>query len=106
MKDHLKEVNFTVSIADKQGTIIYLNDRAAKETFKKEGGYDLIGTNVLDCHPEPSKSKLSEMMKTHDTQTYFKGEGEAKRLIHQTPIYEDGKYAGYIELIIPLRNMK
>lgn len=102
MKDYLKEVGFTVSISDSEGSIIYLNESAAKDTFSKEGGYELIGTNLLDCHPEPSKTRLAEMMRTHKTQTILKGEGESKRLIHQTPIYNEGKFAGYIELIIPI----
>ena len=34
--------------------------------FKKYGGEKLLGTNLLDCHPEPSKSKLQEMLENKD----------------------------------------
>jgi len=104
MDDFLKELNFSVSICDAEGSICYLNNKG-EETFAKEGGKELLGTNILDCHPEPSKSKLKEMMITHETQAYFKGEGDRKRLIYQTPVYKEGNYAGYFEMIIPLAGL-
>ena len=38
-----------------------MNDRAA-QSFAADGGAGLIGSNVLDCHPEPARTKLSEML--------------------------------------------
>ena len=37
MEDFLKEVCFSISVCDKNGKIIYLNEKGAK-TFSKEGG--------------------------------------------------------------------
>jgi len=101
MYDFLKEVNFAISVCNQDGEIIYLNKKGS-ETFADEGGMDLIGSNILDCHPEPSRSQLEEMMHSHKTNAYIKGEGLDKRLIYQTPIYESAIFRGYIECIIPL----
>ena len=57
----VKEFPGSVTVCDQEGRIIEMNDRAA-EVFAKDGGANLIGTNVFDCHPEPSRTKLKEMM--------------------------------------------
>jgi len=101
MNEFLYEADFVVSVCDRNGTIIYMNQKAEK-IFEEDGGRDLIGSDILDCHPEPSKSQLKEMMTTHETQTIFKGNGPDRRMIHQTPIYKNGEFDGYIELIIPI----
>ena len=51
--DYFKEVNLAVTICDKEGKILEMNDKSRK-TFLKPGQEDLIGKNVLDCHPEPA----------------------------------------------------
>ena len=99
--DYWKELDITVSICDASGYIIYMNDKAINDTFADHGGVELIGTSLLDCHPEPSKSKLKKMMEEETSNTYFKGQGESRRLIHQTPIYHSNVYFGFMELIIP-----
>jgi len=50
-----------VTVCDREGTILYMNDKAVV-TFAKYGGRELIGRNLLDCHPEPARSKLEAMM--------------------------------------------
>ena len=52
--DYFKEVNLAVTICDKEGKILEMNDKSRK-TFLKPGQEDLIGKNVLDCHPEPAR---------------------------------------------------
>lgn len=99
--DYHKEVDFTISICDKEGKIVYLNDRGV-ETFKDDGGLELLGSNILDCHPEPSKSQLKEMFISHETNFIFKGQGSSRRLIYQTPIFKEKEYNGYMEMIIPI----
>ena len=52
-----------------EGIILEMNDKSA-ETFEMDGGLNLIGQNLIDCHPEPAKSKLIEMMKTQSKNVY------------------------------------
>jgi len=45
------------------GIILEMNDKAI-DSFKEDGGEKLIGTNLLNCHPEPARSQLEEMLRT------------------------------------------
>ena len=91
-----------VTVCDTEGRIIRMNGRS-REVFAADGGAKLIGTNVLDCHPEPSRSKLQGMMQEKRTNVYTIQKNGKKKLIYQTPWYIDGKYAGFMELslVIP-----
>lgn len=99
--EFLKEADIIVSVCDKDGIITYLNDKA-RYYFQEPDMPELLGSDIMDCHPEPSKSRFKEMMTTHETQSIIKGEGDKKRVIHQTPFYNKGVFEGYIEIIIPL----
>lgn len=91
-----------VSVCDRDGTIIYLNAREI-ETLTAEGGAALIGKSLLDCHPEPARSKLVELMENQQQNIYTIEKKGQKKLIYQTPWYENGEYAGFVEisLVIP-----
>ncbi|MDX2444609.1 MAG: PAS domain-containing protein [Bacteroidales bacterium] len=90
-----------LTICDAEGTIIYMNP-ASLESFNKDGGGDLIGSNLLDCHPEPSKSQLKKMLEDQTGHTYSVEKNGKKKLIHEVPWYKDGKFAGLIELSIKI----
>jgi hypothetical protein len=49
----------SITVCDREGLLIEMNP-ASQEVFKEDGGLGLLGTGVLDCHPEPSRSKLSQ----------------------------------------------
>ncbi|MCG0275519.1 MAG: PAS domain-containing protein [Thermosediminibacteraceae bacterium] len=57
--DWIKNLSVAITICDTEGKIIYMNEKACK-TFEKDGSPKLIGKNVLDCHPEPARSKLKK----------------------------------------------
>ena len=59
----VKEFVGAVTVCDAEGTILDMNDRAAT-TFAQRGGRALIGSSVLDCHPEHARAKLAELMAT------------------------------------------
>ncbi|HZK97173.1 MAG TPA: hypothetical protein VFC67_23430 [Prolixibacteraceae bacterium] len=96
-----EEFEGAITICDREGIIIYMND-GSKRVFMKYGGADLMGTNLLDCHPEPSRSKLVEMLKTPTTNTYTIEKGGIKKIIHQSPLYENGVFSGMIEMSFEL----
>ncbi len=58
--DWVKEFPASITVCDIEGVILYMNDLAI-EVFKDDGGVSLIGTNLLECHPEPSRTKLKNM---------------------------------------------
>lgn len=93
----LKEFPGAVTVCDTAGILVYMNDRAA-ETFRKQGGRELIGKNILDCHPEPARSKLAGLLESRESNAYSIEERGTKKLIYQAPWYRDGEYAGFVEL--------
>ncbi|HEY3389510.1 MAG TPA: hypothetical protein VGK38_08075 [Prolixibacteraceae bacterium] len=96
-----EEFDGAITICDREGIITYMNDTSRK-VFMKNGGADLMGTNLLDCHPEPSRSKLVEMLKTPSTNTYTIEKAGIKKIIHQSPLYENGVFSGLVELSFEL----
>ena len=95
----LKEFNGAVTICDSQGIIVYMNE-ASKDLFKKDGGGQLIGKNVLDCHPEGSRSQLANLLEEPRTNIYSVEKNSIHKLVHQSPWYRDGNFAGLIELVL------
>ena len=51
----VKEFDGAVTVCDREGVILEMNDRAA-EVFAGDGGRALVGTNALDCHPERARA--------------------------------------------------
>ena len=90
-----------VTICDTEGIILYMNDAAAVN-FAKDGGQALVGQNLLDCHPEPSRTMLADMLATEQAHVYTIEKKGNQKLIYQTPWYEDGEYRGFMELGLPL----
>jgi PAS domain-containing protein len=90
-----------VTVCDQDGVILELNDRA-RETFAADGGEKLLGTNVLDCHPEPARTKLKSLLAEGRTNTYTIEKNGIKKLIYQTPWMENGEYRGFLELSLVL----
>ncbi len=97
----LKEFTGAVTVCDKDGVILSLNDRALR-VFATDGGAALIGTNVLDCHPEPSRTKLRSMLAAGRTNVYTIEKCGLKKLIYQSPWTENGVYAGFVELSLEI----
>jgi len=90
-----------VTVCDTEGRIIDMNDRS-RESFAADGGAALIGQNVLDCHPEPSRTKLRGMMEDRRPNIYTIQKNGKKKLIYQAPWYENGAYAGFVELSLEI----
>ena len=97
----LKEFPGAVTVCDRGGVILEMNDKSAK-TFAKDGGLALIGKNLFDCHPEPARSKLRGMMEARQTNVYTIEKDGIKKLIYQSPWYLDSEYAGFIELSLEI----
>ena len=100
-RDYFEGADIAVTICAKDGTILDMNAKP-RRTFLKPGQEEIIGHNVLDCHPEPVRSTLYEMLKNQRTNIYTVEKEGLKKLIFQTPWYDDGEYAGFMELSIVL----
>jgi len=99
MAEHewVKEFPGAVTVCDRDGVVLAMNDRAAAG-FAADGGRALVGTNVLACHPEPARAKLAKMLASGEANVYTIEKDGVKKLIYQAPWYRDGAYAGFVEL--------
>jgi transcriptional regulator with PAS, ATPase and Fis domain len=99
--DWIKEFPAAVTVCDPEGIVLELNDKAAK-TFEKDGGRDLIGRNMLDCHPEPARTKTVRLLAAREKNVYTIEKNGIKKLIYQSPWYKNGQYAGFVELSLEI----
>ena len=101
--DHqwVKEFPGSITVCDRDGIVLAMNDKSLK-VFQADGGEKLIGTNLLDCHPEPARAKLQRLMDTQTANVYTIEKNGVKKLIYQTPWYQDGQYAGFVELALEI----
>jgi hypothetical protein len=93
----IREFPGAVTVCDAAGIILEMNVRAA-ETFARDGGADLVGRNVLDCHPEPSRTQLATMLAERTPHVYTIEKNGVRKLIYQSPWYDNGEYRGFVEL--------
>lgn len=100
-RDYFEGADVAVTVCAKDGTILDMNSKSRK-TFLKPGQNGIIGQNVLDCHPEPARSLLDDMLKHPRTNIYTVEKEGLKKLIFQTPWYDGDDYAGFMELSIVL----
>jgi PAS domain-containing protein len=99
--DWSKELPSAITVCDAEGVILEMNDRSCA-AFADDGGAALIGTNLLACHPEPSRTRLAEMLRTGRSNTYTIEKEGVRKLIHQSPWYDRGVYRGFVEFAIVL----
>ncbi len=97
----IRDSNIAVTVCDREGRILEMNNKACR-VFAKDGGSKLIGTSVLDCHPEPAKSKLKQLLETGAENCYTTEKNGVKKLICQTPWFKDERYMGIVELQIEI----
>ena len=99
--DWIKEFPVSVTICDRSGIILDMNDKAAK-MYEKDGGRNLIGCNILDCHPENARVKTQALLAAGEQNIYSIEKNGIKKLIYQSPWFVGGQYAGYVELALEI----
>ena len=97
----IKEFPASITVCDEGGVILEMNDKAAM-TFEKDGGRKLIGSNMLDCHPEPARTKTEHLLAAREKNVYTIEKNGIKKLIYQSPWYRNGEYAGFVELSLEI----
>jgi transcriptional regulator with PAS, ATPase and Fis domain len=98
-----KEFPGGVTVCDANGIVLEMNDRAAK-IFEKDGGQELVGKSLFNCHPEPARTKLREMLASGESNAYTIEKAGVKKLIYQAPWHENGEFRGFVELSLVLPN--
>lgn len=97
----LKEFPAAVTVCDPDGIVLEMNDKAAK-TYESDGGYALIGKNMLDCHPGLARQKTERLLAAKEKNVYTIEKNGVRKLIYQSPWYENGEYAGFVEISLEI----
>ena len=96
-----KEFQGAITVSDLDGIILEMNDRAATD-YADRGGRALIGTNMLDCHPEPARTKVIQLLEARTRNAYTIEKKGIRKLIYQSPWYESGVCRGFVELSLEI----
>lgn len=101
MENWLKSLPVAITVTDKSGKIIEMNDKSA-EVFSKSGGYELIGKELNNCHNPHSQKIIASLLSESKTNAYTIEKNGQKKLIFQSPWYENSEPAGLVEISIVL----
>jgi transcriptional regulator with PAS, ATPase and Fis domain len=103
MESWLDEDESAITICDLNGIILYMNEKSAKSFSKYDDSGVTIGSSLIECHPEPSRTKLRRMLEVPQTNVYTVEKNGIKKLIRQSPWYRDGIFSGVVEVsfVIP-----
>jgi transcriptional regulator with PAS, ATPase and Fis domain len=97
----VENFNVAITIMDTEGKILYMNDKSAK-TFSVDGGKQLIGSNLFDCHSKRSSEIINRLLENKETNVYTIEKKGIKKMIYQTPWYEDGECKGLVEMALEI----
>lgn len=86
-----------ITVCDRDGIVVYQNERS-KKMFSADGSETMIGQSLIDCHPEPARSKLLEMLKKPHPNSYTIEKRGIHKMIHQTPWVEKDEFMGVVEI--------
>lgn len=98
--DYFKNLNLAITVCNKDGNVLYQNDSSI------DVNGDTCGKNLMNCHNEKSQAIIRHLIGEADTNAYTISKKGKKKLIYQTPWYEDDAkqiVGGLIEfsIIIP-----
>lgn len=99
--DWTDEFPASVVVTGADGTVLYMNTRAAA-TFAAEGGAALVGHDVRGCHPPAAREKVEDLFATRRLNAYTIEKNGVRKLIYQSPWFNGGEFAGYVELSLPI----
>lgn len=88
-----------ITVCDRNCRIIFMNARS-RETFARHG--DIIGHDLMQYHPARAQKMIRHMLATGTTNAYTIEKEGKRKIIYQTPWYEDDEVAGLVEISIVL----
>ncbi len=97
----LERLPCSVTVCDRNYTILYLNERSA-EVNAKDGGKALVGRSLLDCHPPEAQEKLRKVMMSGRPNIYTIEKNGVKKMILQCHWRKGGEVGGLVEISFEL----
>jgi hypothetical protein len=100
--DWLDQIEGIISNCDENGITTYMNRKGSK-VFSGSGGYQLIGKSMVDCHPEgDARERFLDLLKSQKFNCYTIEIKGKKKLVYQSPLFKDGVFVGYNEMILSI----
>ena len=100
----LAGLRVAVTVADETYRIVFMNDLAL-EHYAAQGGENLIGTDLLDCHNATSQTSLRRTYERYRTgdlaptrYRIAKKDGRIQSIV-LIPLIVDGQFKGIAELL-------
>jgi transcriptional regulator with PAS, ATPase and Fis domain len=97
----IEKLDGNVIVSDAKGRIIYMNEKALSH-YEKDGGINLIGSDLLECHNESSRKKIMEIMTSGQKNVYTIEKKGKKKIIYQSPWFRNGEFMGIIEFSLEI----
>ena len=91
----------SVVVCDRKFTILYLNEKAARD-HAEDGGRALVGKDLMDCHPPEAQAKLREVLASGRPNLYTIEKKRKRKLVYQCQWKKGGRVAGLAQLVIEL----
>lgn len=96
--DFFMAADCSITVSDTEGNILYMNDKSSSSFG------NMVGKNMMGCHNPNSQKIIERLIANKETNAYTIEKNGVKKLIYQTPWYDNGTVAGLIELslVIPM----
>lgn len=102
MPDWVQTFPGAVTVSDLEHRIVYMNDKAIA-TWDNRGGRSLLGTNLMACHGEKSRSIIDRLLTEGGTNVYTIEKQGQKKIIYQSVWLDaSGTIGGLVELSLPI----
>lgn len=97
MFDWAKEMDCAITVCDKEGIVLYQNEKSIVTNG------DVLNQNLFGCHNPRSQEIIRRLINEGAINTYTISKKGQKKLIHQAPWRENGEVAGLVEfsIVIP-----
>lgn len=96
--DFFSSIDGSITVSDTEGNVLYMNEKAAS-VFG-----NMVGKNMMGCHNSNSQQIISSLIANKETNAYTIEKNGVKKIIYQTPWYDEGKVGGLVEFsfVIPM----
>ena len=99
MDKYFEELPLAITVCDAKGNILDMN---AKSAAVNSQGQKIIGNNLFNCHPDRAAAILRDLLENQKLNAYTIEKNGVRKLIYQTPWYDNGAFGGLIELSLEL----
>jgi transcriptional regulator with PAS, ATPase and Fis domain len=101
MTDWTENFSGAITVCDENFIITYMNKKS-KMTFETPETGNLIGKNLFDFHNENSKKIILRIKETKSPNIYTIEKNGVKKIIYQSPIYDNDVFKGMVELSLEI----